>query len=92
MDKSEIVKILNGKGTSEDKAQKISDAYAEREKEQADPGQIVKRVEVNTGDDGSNVVSHASSYGLHIGVDQHGKAREVSFDRGARIVNADGEK
>lgn len=99
MQKSEVIKILKTNKTMDEKADEVM-ALIERETKRAkddalaqsdDAGQIIRKVEVNTGDDKSQVVSHASSYGMHVGLDEHGRAREVSFDRGARVVNASNE-
>ncbi len=96
MNKAEIVRILKGNGTEAEKADrlvKMVDEEIERERgkardaavKDADAG-VIRKVEVDTGDDNSNVVSHASAYGLHVGLDDKGRAREVQFNRGARIT------
>lgn len=97
MQKSEVIKILKTNKTMDEKCDEIMGLVGretERAKNDAlsqsdEVGQVIRKVEVNTGDDQSQVVSHASSYGMHVGLDAQGRAREVSFDRGARVVNAD---
>lgn len=97
MQKSEVIKILKTNKTMDEKADEVMaliECETERAKSDALAGdgeaQTIRKVIVNTGDDNSQVVSHASSYGMHVGLDEHGRACEVSFDRGARIAGQTG--
>ncbi len=63
---------------------KMNDERTARDEKQAGATEV-KTVYVNTGDSQSRVYDRAMSYGLQIGLDQHGQAYEVTFPNGAKV-------